>query len=106
MTTASQARHLETLKEELEAARARPRRRATALQPGQGGGIQAHADQLTRQIQDEEAKVQQQVSSEISEVKQSANAANAKIADVSTDVGGVKTRSPPPRRNCRRPSPT
>jgi len=36
--------------------------------------------------------VQQQVSTEISDVKQSANAANAKIADVSTDVGNVKTQ--------------
>jgi hypothetical protein len=53
---------------------------------------QAHADQLARQIQAEEAKVQQQVSSEISEVKTAANTANAKIADVSTDVGGVKTQ--------------
>ena len=32
------------------------------------------------------------MSSEISEVKTAANTANAKIADVSTDVGGVKTQ--------------
>jgi hypothetical protein len=47
---------------------------------------------LAKQIQAEEAKVQQQVSSEISDVKSAANTANAKIADVSTDVGGVKTQ--------------
>jgi acetolactate synthase small subunit len=36
--------------------------------------------------------VQQQVSSEISDVKQTAQAANARIADVSTDVGSVKSQ--------------
>jgi septal ring factor EnvC (AmiA/AmiB activator) len=52
----------------------------------------ARAEQLARQIEAEQAKVQQQVSSEISDVKQSATAANSKIADVSTDVGNVKTQ--------------
>ena len=45
----------------------------------------------------EQAKIQQQVSSEISGVKsdvaQVATTANAKIADVSTDVGNVKTQA-------------
>src|ERR1019366_4832282 len=72
VTTASQSRHLEKMKADLEAARA-----------------QAHDQARTLSSQ---AKVQQQVSSEISEVKSSANSANAKIADVSTDVGGVKTQ--------------
>ncbi len=52
----------------------------------------ARAEQIGKQIEAEQAKVQQQVSSEISDVKQTAQAANAKIADVSTDVGGVKTQ--------------
>ncbi len=54
---------------------------------------QAHADQLARQLQAEEAKMQQQVTGQISEVNQSVTAANAKIADVSTDVGAVKSQA-------------
>ena len=92
VTTASQARHLETMKADLEAARIKARDDARTLSSQAKAESQAHADQLARQIQAEEAKVQQQVSSEISEVKTSANTANAKIADVSTDVGGVKTQ--------------
>ena len=92
VTTASQARHLETMKADLETARSQARDQARSLSSQAKAEAQAHADQLARQIQAEEAKVQQQVSSEISEVKTSANTANAKIADVSTDVGGVKTQ--------------
>jgi chromosome segregation ATPase len=92
VTTASQSRHLEKMKEDLEAARAQARDQARTLSSQAKSEAQAHADQLAKQIQAEEAKVQQQVSSEISEVKSSANSANAKIADVSTDVGGVKTQ--------------
>jgi hypothetical protein len=92
VTTASQARHLETMKADLEAARIKARDDARQLSSQAKSESQAHADQLARQIQAEEAKVQQQVSSEISEVKTAANTANAKIADVTTDVGGVKTQ--------------
>ena len=92
VTTASQSRHLEKMKEDLEAARAQARDQARSLSSQAKTEAQAHADQLARQIQAEEAKVQQQVSSEISDVKSAANTANAKIADVSTDVGGVKTQ--------------
>jgi chromosome segregation ATPase len=92
VTTASQTRHLETLKADLEAARVKARDDARTLSSQAKAEAQAHMDQVARQIQAEEAKVQQQVSSEISEVKSSANTANAKIADVSTDVGGVKTQ--------------
>ena len=92
VTTNSQSRHLEKMKEDLEAARAQARDQARTLSSQAKAEAQAHADQLARQIQAEEAKVQQQVSSEISDVKSAANTANAKIADVSTDVGGVKTQ--------------
>ena len=92
VTTASQSRHLEKMKEDLEAARAQARDQARTLSSQAKSEAQAHADQLARQIQAEEAKVQAQVSSEISDVKSAANTANAKIADVSTDVGGVKTQ--------------
>jgi multidrug efflux pump subunit AcrA (membrane-fusion protein) len=92
VTSASHTRHLETLKQELEAARAQARSQASQAKAEAAAQSNAHADQLARQIQAEEAKVQQQVSSEISDVKQAATTANAKIADVSTDVGGVKSQ--------------
>jgi predicted nucleic acid-binding Zn-ribbon protein len=92
VTTASQLRHLENMKADLEATRIKARDEARTLSSQAKAESQAHADQLARQIQAEEAKVQQQVSSEISEVKSAATTANAKIADVSTDVGGVKTQ--------------
>ena len=88
VTTQSQARHLETLKEELAAAQAQAR---TLAGQSKAEAI-ARAEQIGRKIEVEQAKVQQQVSSEISDVKQTAKEANAKIVDVSTDVGGVKTQ--------------
>ena len=92
VTSASQLRHLETLKADLEAARAQARDYSRTASSQGKAEAQAYADHLARQLQAEEAKVQQQVSSEISEVKTAASTANAKIADVSTDVGGVKTQ--------------
>jgi hypothetical protein len=92
VTTEAQKRHLETLKEELEAARAQARGAAS-----QGKAeAQAYADQKVKALEAEQAKVQQQVSSEISTVKsnvqQVATAADAKIAGVSSDVGAVKSQ--------------
>jgi DNA repair exonuclease SbcCD ATPase subunit len=91
VTTAAQQRHLETLKEELEASRTQLHDQARTMSAQAKAEATARAEQLARQIEAEQAKVQQQVSSEISDVKQSASAANTKIADVSTDVGTVKT---------------
>jgi chromosome segregation ATPase len=88
VSTQSQVRHIETLKEELEAARAQARTLSSQAKTE----ATARAEQLARQIETEQAKVQQQVSKEITDVKQSASAANAKIADVSTDVGSVKSQ--------------
>lgn len=92
VTTEAQKRHLDTLREELEAARAQAR---TAASQGKAEA-QAYADQKVKALEAEQAKVQQQVSSEISTVKsnvqQVASDANAKIAGVSTDVGSVKTQ--------------
>jgi hypothetical protein len=92
VTSASQTRHVEALKEELAAARSLAQRESSQAKLE----AQAHADQLARQIKDEEAKVQQQVSSEISNVKETASQQNqqvaAKVADVATDVGSVKTQ--------------
>lgn len=91
VTTASQMRHLETLKEELE----NTRNQARTLSSQAKAEASAHAEQLAHQIEVEQAKVQQQISSEITGVKkegeQNAANLNAKLTDVSTDVGGVKT---------------
>lgn len=92
VNTAAQQRHLETLKEELEAARTSLHDQARTMSAQAKAEATARAEQLARQIEAEQAKVQQQVSSEISDVKQSATTANSKIADVSTDVGNVKTQ--------------
>jgi hypothetical protein len=91
VSSASQTRHIETLKQELDAAKAAAQSQARSLSSQAKAEAQAHADQLAKQLQAEEAKVQQQVSSEISEVKTAATTANTKIADVATDVGGVKS---------------
>ncbi len=92
VTTASQMRHLETLKEELE----NTRNQARTLSSEAKAEASAHAEQLAKQIEAEQAKVQQQISNEITGVKkegeQNAANLNAKISDVTTDVGGVKTQ--------------
>ena len=92
VTTAAQQRHLETLKEELEASRTSLHDQARTMSAQAKAEATARAEQLARQIEAEQAKVQQQVSSEISDVKQSAVAANTRIADVTSDVGNVKTQ--------------
>jgi len=93
VTSEAQKRHLETLKEELEAARAQAR---SAASQGKAEA-QAYADQKVKSLEAEQARVQQQVSSEISNVKsnvqQVASAADAKIASVSSDVGVVKSQA-------------
>jgi DNA repair exonuclease SbcCD ATPase subunit len=93
VTSEAQKRHLETLREELDAARAQAR---SAASQGKAEA-QAYADQKVRALEAEQAKVQQEVSSEISNVKsnvqQVATAADAKIATVSTDVGAVKSQA-------------
>ena len=91
VTSASQLRHLDTLKEELAATRSAAQRESSQVK----AESLAHADQIARQIKEEEAKQQQQVSSEISEAKQAASQQSAqvaaKVADVATDVGSVRT---------------
>jgi len=93
VNTASQQRHLETLKEELEAARTQLRNESRTMSSQAKAEATARAEQLTKQLETEQAKVQQQVSSEISEVKQSATQANSKIGEVSTDVGSLRSQA-------------
>lgn len=87
VTTAAQQRHLETMKEELQAARTQAQNMSAQAKQE----ALARADLLAKNIKAEETRMQQQLTSQIGEVKDSANAANTKIADVSTDVGTVKS---------------
>jgi hypothetical protein len=93
VNTASQMRHIETLKEELENARAAANSSASQ---GKAEAL-AYADKLKRQLEVEQAKVAQQIGSEISNVRQQASAATAKVeervASVATDVGTVRTQA-------------
>lgn len=88
VSTNAQMRHIETLKEELAAARTQAASSANQAKVE----ANAHAEQIRKQLEAEQAQAQQKVDSQISDVKQTAQATNAKIADVSTDVGGVKTQ--------------
>src|ERR1035438_7536334 len=94
VTTTAHQKRIDTLKEELEAARAQANSEARTLSAQAKVEATAHADAIAKQIESEESKLKQTQAAqatEIGDVKQSASAANAKIADVSTDVGGVKT---------------
>jgi hypothetical protein len=91
VNTEAQKRHIESLKEELDAARNQARSSAGQVK----SELLANADRLKKQIEEEQAKSMQAVSTEISGVKsdvaQVATKADAKIADVSTEVGNVKS---------------
>ncbi len=87
VTSASQRKHLETLKEELEAARKQARESSAQAK----ADATKRAEQLTAQLAAEQKRMQQQVTGEISEVKQAATTANTKIESVSGEVGTVKT---------------
>jgi hypothetical protein len=88
VTTNSQMRHIETLKEELEAARQQAR-----TESSQGKAeAQAYAAKLAKQLEAEQAKMGTEITGVKSDVKQVASNADAKIAGVSSDVGTVKTQ--------------
>lgn len=87
VTTASQRRNVETLKEELEAARQQANQAAGHAKQE----AQAHADEIARRLAAEQARQQAQVQSQITDVQQQASTANTKIGEVSGDVSNVKT---------------
>ena len=88
VNTASQSRHIDTLKQELDSAR----NQAKSLSSQARAEATARAEELAKELQAEQAKAAE----EISGVKQASEAASAnltaKIGDVSTDVGTVKTQ--------------
>lgn len=88
VNSASQSRHIDTLKQELDSAR----NQAKSLSSQARAEATARAEELAKELQAEQAKAAE----EISGVKQASEAASAnltaKIGDVSSDVGTVKTQ--------------
>ena len=87
LSTASSRTHLNDLRDQLEKAR---QQAAAAAGQARKDALK-HADQLARQIQEDQARQQAQVASQLTEVKDAATTANTKISDVSSDVSNVKT---------------
>jgi multidrug efflux pump subunit AcrA (membrane-fusion protein) len=86
--SAAQRQKMEALKTELDAARSQARAEVSQVEKKALSYTEEKAAKL-----EQEQKVQaQKVSGEISEVKQSATTANAKIADVGADVSTVKSQ--------------
>jgi chromosome segregation ATPase len=88
--TATQRKHLDDLKEELDT---RSRQLNAAASQAKKEAL-SYADQQAQKLEAENQKTADnvnKVNSDLSTVRQSAESANAKIADVGTDVTGVKT---------------
>ncbi len=87
VTTASNRRSLDTLREELEAAR-----RQAAMAVGQAKTEAVNrAETLAKKLDEEQKRQQKEVASRISEVKQATTETAARVGEVSSDVGAVKT---------------
>lgn len=88
--TAAQRKHLDDLRDELEA---RSRQLNQAASEAKKEAV-SYADQQAQKLEAENRQTAANVSkvnSDLSTVKQSADTANAKLADVGNDVNGVKT---------------
>ena len=86
VTTQTNRKHLDTLKDEVEQAR---RQANMAASEAKSAAVK-RAEQLAKQLEDEQKQESQRVSSELSAVKQSASQADAKIGAVSGDVTAVR----------------
>src|ERR1051325_6984783 len=87
VTTASQKKHLETLKDELSQARSQA---AQAAGQAKADAVK-RAEMLAAKIEQEQANQNKQTQAAIGEVKEQASTANTKIEAVNTDVSHVKT---------------
>jgi chromosome segregation ATPase len=87
VTTATNRRNLETMREELEASR-----RQASMSVGQAK-VEAikKTEQLTSALAEEQRRQHAQVTSQISEVKQATNEASTRIGEVKTDVTSVRS---------------
>ena len=87
LTTAASRQHLDSLRADLEATRTQ----AVTVAGNVRKEAAKHANKLAQQLEQERIKQQEEVSTELGQVKEAASTANQKIADVSTDVTNVKT---------------
>ncbi len=87
VTTASQRKSLETLREELEAAR---RQAAMAVGQAKTEAVK-RAEQLSNQLAAEQKRQHTELTSQISEVKETATAATTGVGEVKGEVGTIKT---------------
>lgn len=87
LSTEASRQYLDELRGDLQTAR---KQAASAAGQAKTDALK-HADQLARQLQEEQAKQQAQISTELGDVRSAADTTNTKIADVSSDVGNVKT---------------
>lgn len=87
VSSATARRHIDTLKDELEAAR----RQATMAVGQAKSEALAKAELLTKRLAEEQQRQNRQFTGQISEVKQATTETAAKVGEVSTDVTAVKT---------------
>ncbi len=87
VTTATNRRNLENMREELEAAR---KQAAMAVGQAKTEAVK-RAEALAAQLAEEQKRQSAQVASQISEVKAATSDAATKIGEVKTDVTGVKS---------------
>jgi hypothetical protein len=87
VATASHRKSLETMREELEAAR----RQATMAVGQAKTEALKRAEQLNSQLAAEQQRQRAQLTSQITEVKETATAATAGVSEVKGDVGTMKT---------------
>lgn len=87
VTTESQRRHLDNLRNELDTTRQQ------AVQAASQAKSEAlsRTDQVARRLAEEQQRQHQQVASELNQVKQVATTATSKLENVSTEVSNVKT---------------
>jgi len=85
--TAAQKKHLDDLKEDLEA---RSRQLNQAASQAKKEAV-TYADEKSKELASEQQKTAAQLNSAVSEVSKKADTANAGVAAVNTDVSGVKT---------------
>lgn len=85
--TAAQRKHLEDLKEELDN---RSRQLSQAASQAKREAL-TYADEQKKELEAEQQKTAQQLSTSISDVNQKAESVNARVSDVNNDVAGVKT---------------
>jgi hypothetical protein len=87
VSTQAARQNIQTLKDELESAR-----RQASMAVGQAKvDATKHADELAKKLEEQQRRAEQAVRGEISDVKQVASSATAKIGEVSTEVSSVKS---------------